>query len=209
MELDGELRRALCTALEEGAGPGRAWAPDHYPDNTVEVLVPLARFLFPRARLLALRLPAGSPSYETGRLLAAAAGALGRKLVVAGSTDLTHYGRNYGFSPQGQGRRALDWVREVNDRRFIDAVLSGDSAAVLSRAEEERSACSAGAVLGTLGFVHGAGAQDGPAGNAGDSSGTTGVPALPRFLAYGTSAGLDTAGGIPDSFVGYAAIGWE
>jgi AmmeMemoRadiSam system protein B len=202
MELDGELRRALCAALEEGR-PGRAWAPDRYPDNTVEVLVPMARLLFPRARLLALRLPAASSSYQTGQLLAAAARGLGRKLVVAGSTDLTHYGRNYGFSPRGQGRRALDWVREVNDRRFIEAVLAGDSAAVLSRAEEEGSACSAGAVLGTLGFVHGV--RD----RTGQDNAAPGVPPRPRLLAYGTSADPDHAGDIPDSFVGYAAIGWE
>jgi AmmeMemoRadiSam system protein B len=190
MEIDGELRDALCSALEQG---GASWAPDRYRDNTVEVLVPMARYFFPRARLLALRLPADPASYETGKLLAAAAGALGRRLVVLGSTDLTHYGRNYGFSPQGRG--ALAWVREVNDRRFIDAVLSGDPRTVLSRAEEEFSACSAGAVLGVLGFVQGKGGDYGPA--------------AAELLAYGASADKDDTGEIPDSFVGYAAVGWR
>jgi AmmeMemoRadiSam system protein B len=190
MEIDGELRDALCSALEQG---GASWAPDRYRDNTVEVLVPMARYFFPRARLLALRLPAGPASYDTGRLLAGSAGALGRRLVVLGSTDLTHYGRNYGFSPRGRG--ALAWVREVNDRRFIDAVLSGDPRTVLSRAEEESSACSAGAVLGVLGFVQRRSRNSGP------------PPA--ELLAYGTSADKGDTGEIPDSFVGYAAIGWK
>jgi AmmeMemoRadiSam system protein B len=192
MEIDGELRDALCSALGQG---GASWAPDPYRDNTVEVLVPMAQFFFPQARLLALRLPADPSSYETGRLLAEAAEVLGRRLAVLGSTDLTHYGRNYGFSPRGQGSKALAWVREVNDRRFIDAVLSGDPRAVLSRAEEESSACSAGAVLGVLGFV-----QGGVPGS--------GRPA-PELLAYDTSAGRDASGEVPDSFVGYAAIGWK
>jgi AmmeMemoRadiSam system protein B len=115
--------------------------------------------------------------------------------VVAGSTDLTHYGRNYGFSPRGQGQAALTWVRELNDRRFIEAVLSGDPDAVLSRAEGEASACSAGAALGVLGFVQVPGRDRAALGA--------------ELLAYGTSADADKAGGVPDSFVGYAAIGWS
>jgi AmmeMemoRadiSam system protein B len=196
MEIDGELRDALCSGLKGGGGP--LWAPDHYRDNTVEVLVPMARFFFPQARLLALRLPADSSSCETGKRLAEAAETLGRKLVAIGSTDLTHYGRNYGFSPQGQGSKALAWVREINDRRFINAVLAGDLALVLSRAAEEFSACSAGAVLGVLGFVQARlqGAVRGPAGAV-----------SPELLAYGTSADADRE--IPGSFVGYAAIGWN
>jgi AmmeMemoRadiSam system protein B len=191
MKIDRELRDSLCSTLVEGTGENSgipAWAPDRRQDNTVEVLAPMAHFFFPRARLLALRLPADSSSYETGRFLAAAAQTLGRKLVAVGSTDLTHYGQNYGFSPRGRGERALAWVREVNDRRFIEAVLAGDPALVLDRAEKEFSACSAGAVLGILGFVQGSAVQ-------------------PSLLAYDTSAGRDA--GVPDSFVGYAAIGWK
>lgn len=190
MEIDRELRDALCSAL---TADSRVWLPDTCQDNTVEVLVPMARFFFPRARLAALRLPADSSSYRTGRMLAEAAGALGRKIAVVGSTDLTHYGRNYGFNPRGEGKGALAWVREVNDRRFIEAVLSGDPAAVLNRAEGERSACSAGAALGVLGFVQNQDPRPAP---------------VPELLAYATSAGAD-GGGVPDSFVGYAAIGWN
>jgi AmmeMemoRadiSam system protein B len=200
MEIDAELRDALCSALSGGGGPG--WAPDRYRDNTVEVLVPMARFFFPRARLLALRLPADPSSRETGRKLAEAAGALGRNLAVVGSTDLTHYGRNYGFSPRGRGAEALAWVREVNDRRFIEAVLSGDPAAVLERAEGEFSACSAGAVLGVLGFVR----NRVPGGPREGGSGA-GPAVRAELLAYGTSA--DAEGEVPDSFVGYAAVGWK
>jgi AmmeMemoRadiSam system protein B len=144
----------------------------------------MVHFFFPRARLLALRLPADSSSWETGALLAGEARALGRKLAVLGSTDLTHYGTNYGFCPKGRGEAALKWVREVNDRRLIQALLAGDRAAVLERAEGERSACSAGAILGTMGF---AGAL------------------APRLLAYGTSADVS---GETDSFVGYGALGF-
>ena len=182
MPLDRDLGAEVSRAL--------GCRPDHSADNTVEVLVPMARYLFPRAQLLWLRFPADSGSFEAGRELARIAERLGRKLAVLGSTDLSHYGAHYGFMPRGEGGQALVWVREVNDARFIAAVKSGDPEAVLRRAEEDRSACSAGAVLGALGF-----ALERGAGNA-------------ELLAYGTSAD-QSPGTVPDSFVGYGAFCWR
>jgi len=165
--------------------------PDNYHDNTVEVLVPMVHYFFPDSKLLWLRFPADLSSFDAGKLLAETAEILGRRLVVVASTDLTHYGVSYGFSPAGFGQPALDWVKNVNDAAFIDAALSGDPRHVLSRAEEDRSACSAGAVLGALGFVSSMGLP-----SRGHSA---------RLLDYSTSA--DASGGVvPDSFVGYAAI---
>jgi AmmeMemoRadiSam system protein B len=180
--LDKELGAAIARALN--------CRPDRYADNSVEVLVPMARCLFPRAKLLWLRFPAEESAFEAGRMLARIAESSGRKLAVLGSTDLTHYGENYGFNPQGEGEKALSWLREVNDARFIEAVKSGDPKAILRRAEEEHSACSAGAVLGALGF-----ALERGAGNA-------------ELLAYGTSAD-QSPGEVPDSFVGYGAFCWR
>jgi AmmeMemoRadiSam system protein B len=133
------------------------------------------------------RFPADSSSFEAGKALAALAGKLGRRIAVLGSTDLTHYGTNYGFAPKGFGKEALDWVKNVNDAGFIKAVLSGESGMVLERAQEDYSACSAGAVLGVMGFIQYSGKQKA------------------ELLEYRTSA--DVSGGeTPDSFVGYASI---
>jgi len=161
---------------------------DRYPDNTVEVLLPMARFFLPEASLLWLRLPAELSSFDAGKAIAAAVKELGISVAVLASTDLTHYGSNYSFTPKGTGPEALRWMREVNDRSFIDAVESGSPAAVLERAETDLSSCSVGAVLGAMGFA----------------SATNLKPA--RLLEYGTSADVT---GDTDSFVGYAAIAWE
>ncbi|MDR1390498.1 MAG: AmmeMemoRadiSam system protein B [Treponema sp.] len=186
LEIDRELRRPLLDALGGG--------DDRYADNTVEVLLPLVRYLFPRSKVLALRLPADRSSFEAGRSVYRAARDLGRSVRVLASTDLTHYGPNYGFSPRGSGRNALDWVTDVNDRRFIDAVTAGDYAGALHLAETEKSACSAGAVLGAMGFAA-----------AGRSVTNGGKSAPAELLAYANSAGN---GEIPDSFVGYGAFAW-
>jgi AmmeMemoRadiSam system protein B len=184
MTIDTELRDRLKKEL--------GGKPDRYQDNTVEVLLPMVRFFLPRAKLLWLRFPAELASFEAGTAIAGAGKALGRKLVVLGSTDLTHYGDNYGFSPRGGGKKALQWVREVNDRAFIGAVEEGAPEKILQRAELDRSSCSAGAVLGALGYAQAVNA----------------APA--RLLAYGTSAdAAGTPGGeVPGSFVGYAAFGF-
>jgi AmmeMemoRadiSam system protein B len=203
LEIDGELRNELVSKL--------GGASDRFADNTVEVLLPLVHYFFPESRLLALRVPADTSAFALGKVLYDVSTALGRSIKVLASTDLTHYGANYGFSPKGSGSAALNWLKEVNDRRFIDAVIAGDGEAALHRAEEERSACSAGAVLAAMGYAAASCAADGA------KTGTKGadnsdLPKAPpaALLAYGTSADVSMAedGKIPDSFVGYGAFAW-
>ena len=179
MMIDEELREAFRQGLDT--------RPDRYQDNTVEVLLPMVHYFFPRSKLLWIRFPASLSSFEAGKFLAETSAAVGRRVVALASTDLTHYGENYGFKPHGRGKAALEWVKTVNDAAFIDAVLKGDPAIVLKRAGEDYSACSAGAVLGGLGFCAELGLSE------------------RRLIEYSTSADADPAE-IPDSFVGYAGI---
>jgi AmmeMemoRadiSam system protein B len=186
MPIDADLRSILQKEL--------GGAEDRFRDNTVEVLLPMVRFFFPQANLLWMRLPADVSSFEAGKAIAKTAAKLNRKINVLASTDLTHYGVNYGFSPQGNGSAALRWVREVNDANFIKAVEAGQSGEVLRRAQADGSACSPGAVLGAMGFAEEAGL------------------AKARLLEYATSAdvkGDDDAEEVPDSFVGYASFLFE
>jgi AmmeMemoRadiSam system protein B len=185
--MDGEFRDMLRQDLGGG--------PDRYQDNTVEVQLPLVRYFFPRAKLLWMRLPGEIASLEAGKQIARIGALLKRNTVVLGSTDLTHYGDNYDFTPRGRGRQALDWVKEVNDAAFIAAVLEGNPRRILERAGRERSACSAGAVLGALGFAQAQGTKKA------------------ELLAYKTSLdgpGQDFSGSEDDigSFVGYGAFAW-
>ena len=181
------IDRGLRDAFKEGL-PADASRPDRFQDNTVEVLLPMVHYFFPRAQLLWLRFTADLSSFQAGKLLAKSAASLKRRVAVIGSTDLTHYGDNYGCSPKGRGKSALDWVKNVNDAAFIAAVIDGDPSRILKHAAENAASCSAGAVLGALGFAAAAGKT-----NA-------------RLLDYRTSADAHSDGEIPDSFVGYAAF---
>jgi len=159
-------------------------AEDRSADNTVEVQLPFVKYLFPRARVLGMR---ASPSLDADRLgkaIAEAARGLGRRVGVAGSTDLTHYGSNYGFAPAGAGPKALRWVREVNDHRIIESLLAMEFNSALERALTERSACSAGGALAALSFARENGIRKG------------------ELVRYSTSFDVHPA----ESFVGYAGI---
>ncbi|MDR1286258.1 MAG: AmmeMemoRadiSam system protein B [Treponema sp.] len=195
--IDGELRE-----LVEGEMAGLSGtAEDPGADNTVEVLLPMVRYFHPASRILWMRLPAEEFSFEAGKILARAARRTGRTLAVLGSTDLTHYGINYGFSPMGSGKDALAWVRDVNDRAFIDAVEKGDPLEILDRAERDRSACSAGAVLGAAGYMAEITAVETAAGKRPPGRG-----GRARLAAYGTSADAFPGRPVPGSFVGYGAF---
>jgi hypothetical protein len=176
--LDADLE--LLHALESSIRMGR----DDESDNTVEVLLPLAAALYPGVRVLWLRAPNDPSAIELGEALFRASTSVGRRVLCLGSTDLTHYGPNYGFSPRGEGRDAEVWVRDTNDRRFIDALLAMDGLEALRRGEAEHSACSAGAAAAALAFARSAGAT------------------RAALLDYRTSLEVRN----DDSFVGYAAI---
>jgi AmmeMemoRadiSam system protein B len=153
-------------------------------DNTVEIQLPLVKYFFPESRLVAARAPHSQAAVAMGRDLAGLARDQGKTIKIFGSTDLTHYGPNYGFSPQGSGDRALDWVRRENDKGFIDAVLSMDETALLDHAARNHSACSAGAAAAAMAACRSRGSQK------------------VLLLDYYTSADIMRN----DSFVGYAGF---
>ena len=159
---------------------------DHDSDNTVEVQLPFVKYFYPSARALALRASPSTDAVELGRVVAEVSERLGRRVTVVGSTDLTHYGSNYGFSPKGTGSSAVKWVKEVNDRRFVESLIAGDSIEAIDRAIREHSACSAGGAVVAARFAAARGATRG------------------RLLAYMTSYDVHPSA----SFVGYAGIVW-
>ena len=120
--------------------------PDNFtPDNTVELQLPFIKYFFREAKILAMGVPPHKHSLRIGQAVAKIAKKTGRRIKVIGSTDLTHYGTSYGFSPRGTGEKAVDWVRNENDRRVIAAMLEMDPEKVIAEARANQNACCAGA----------------------------------------------------------------
>ena len=109
---------------------------------------------------------------------------------MVGTTDLTHYGPRYGFTPKGVDAEAMAWAKNDNDRRFIDLVLEMKAGELVPEAATHRNACNSGAAAATISAVKALGA-------------TTGV-----LLEHTTSRevlGGEMSSGEPDS-VGYAGF---
>lgn len=153
-------------------------------DNTIELQTPFIKYFFDKAQLLPLGVPPTADTLALAATLAECIQAKGLTVRVLGSTDLTHYGDNYGFAPKGRGPGAVDWVKTQNDRLVIEAMLAMDPQAVIDQGLSRHNACCAGAAAAALatGACLGAGA--------------------PKRLAYATSH--DKSPG--DSFVGYVGI---
>jgi AmmeMemoRadiSam system protein B len=153
-------------------------------DNTVEVQLAMVKHFFPEAMLLALRSPMSPDAKTLGEAVAEIAKKEEIHIIAIGSTDLTHYGPNYGFLKKGIGLSAVEWVKKENDRGFIDRALRMDPDDLLKHALENDSACSAGAAVSAMATCKSLGAEKGV------------------LLDYYTSYDI-----LPDeSFVGYAGI---
>ena len=115
------------------------------PDNTIELQLPFIKYFFPRTQIVTIGVPPRKDYLNIGKELAKIADQQGLRLLVIGSTDLTHYGTNYGFTDRGTGPDALKWVREDNDRRIIKRMLTLDDQGVIEEGLSHQNACCAGA----------------------------------------------------------------
>jgi AmmeMemoRadiSam system protein B len=154
--VDESLRQTL---LDSGAAVADSSAHRH--EHSIEVQIPFIQHLFPDARILPIVVPANNSAIDLGAALAEQVQAAGETVVYIGSTDLTHYGPRYGFTPMGVGSEALHWASEVNDRQFIDLALSLEPERLLANALENGNACGPGAAAAAISMAKRLGAQRG------------------------------------------------
>ena len=145
IDIDEQLARQLIT---ETAAVGDTGAHAH--EHSIEVQVPFVQHLFPDAKILPVIVPPGEHAVALGEKFGDIIVSAERKIVCIGSTDLTHYGPRYGFTPMGIGPEAISWAANVNDRQFIDLALKLDGAALLANAVENLNACGPGAAAATV-----------------------------------------------------------
>jgi AmmeMemoRadiSam system protein B len=175
-QLTGQLIKQFAFTLES---PG-----SFSQDNTIELQLPFIKFFFDKVKIVAVGVPPAKKSLEMGRAVVDIANRLNLSVKVIGSTDLTHYGRNYGFVSEGTGPQAVDWVRSQNDRRIIDLMRDMDAEKVIDEALDSHNACCAGAAATAIEAAKHLGANQA------------------ETIAYATS--YDKSPG--DSFVGYVGI---
>lgn len=122
----------------------------YHPDNTIEIQLPFIRYLFGDVKILPLGVAPTKGNLAIARRIVELSSELKRSIKVVGSTDLTHYGSNYGFMPAGTGPKAVKWVKEENDKRIVDLFLRMAPEEVISEAKERHNACCPGAAASAI-----------------------------------------------------------
>lgn len=134
----------------------------HHSEHSIEVQVPFIQYFFPGSKIL----PIVVPTRENAIVLGQALGEIisrdkSMKTICIGSTDLTHYGPRYGFTPMGIGRKAIQWAHSVNDMKFIEPAQKMDSQEILMSAAENGNACGPGAAAATVACAKALGSEKG------------------------------------------------
>ena len=153
-------------------------------DNTIELQLPFIKYFFKDVKIVPMGVPPVEESLNIGKDAVKIAKSLGLKVMVLGSTDLTHYGENYGFVSHGAGSQAVKWVKNENDKKVIDAMLEMNPGKVIKEALSNDNACCAGAAATAI--------------SAAKELGATRAELVSYTTSYDISPG--------DSFVGYAGI---
>jgi MEMO1 family protein len=124
--------------------------PDaHEGEHSLEVQLPFIKYLCPDAKIVPIAIPPDENAYITGEKIGEATSGMGKKIVVVGTTDLTHYGDAYGFTPFGYGEKAKRQMEE-SDARMIKLALTMKSEGIIREAQKNHNACGSGALAATV-----------------------------------------------------------
>jgi AmmeMemoRadiSam system protein B len=155
--IDEELADAVLSA-----GPVVSDASAHRAEHSIEVQVPFVQYLFPGAKILPIIVPPREQAVALGNSIGQIINKdKQKKIVCIGSTDLTHYGPRYGFTPMGVSEDALKWADSVNDKKFIDLALKLEPERLLADAAENCNACGAGAAAAAIAAAEQVGKTEG------------------------------------------------
>ena len=183
--IDEELADALlknCSLL-------RADASAHSREHSIEVQLPLMQVACDDVQIVPIIISPSPRAVRTGREIGEVLARDFPDAAVLGSTDLTHYGPQYGFTPGGTGSSGLEWANQ-NDARVLELIELMEADKVVAETAAHQSACGSGAIAATIAACSAMGA-------------TTG-----KTLKYTTSAEVmrEVYSQRSDDSVGYAAV---
>jgi MEMO1 family protein len=121
----------------------------HEREHAVEVELPLIRAAWPNAMVLPVEVPVIDSAVTIGQKTAQRVQATGLNAVYLASSDMTHYGPAYRFTPAGIGLPALEWAK-ANDRRLLQLVTDMRIEAIVPEVRSRLNACGGGAIAAML-----------------------------------------------------------
>ena len=157
IEIDDELARMI---LDEAPEEVQADQTSHSSEHSIEVQIPFIQYLFPEAKIVPIMVSPSEQAVQLGRKIGGVLQKQNKAVCVLGSTDLTHYGPRFGYTPYGIGDESLSPMKE-NDRELIELATNMEATEVIREAEEHRNACGSGAIAATIAAVQELGAERG------------------------------------------------
>ena len=157
IEIDEDLAAKI---LEGTSGWTVEEANAHDGEHSIEVQLPFLKYMFPQAKLVPILVNPDSHAILLGRRVGEILKNSDRSAVVIGSSDLTHYGNPYAFTPAGYGPKAHHWMRE-SDGRILRLTERMKAAELLREAIGSHSACGPGAMAATIAAAGVLGAERG------------------------------------------------
>ncbi|MCK4874192.1 MAG: AmmeMemoRadiSam system protein B [Phycisphaerales bacterium] len=134
----------------------------HELEHSLDVQLPLLQTAFgDRLRIVPCVIPLRRDAARWGRSLGALLAAWREPVAVIASSDLTHYGPSYRFTPHGGGKAGYRWAHQVNDRELLDLIERMAEEDVTAHASKHHSACGAGAIAVMLAACRSLGAGRG------------------------------------------------
>jgi AmmeMemoRadiSam system protein B len=184
---DIEIERDVSNKLVKKFSFTTETATHFTPDNTIELQLPFIKYFFHESRLIPIGAPPSETTIDIAQSLIDIANQSGLRVKVVGSTDLTHYGPNYGFTLAGMGNDSVDWVRDYNDKKAVDLMLEMNPEGIIIEGLASQNACCCGAAAAAIAASNALG--------AGKS----------HYIGYSSSHEKNPG----DSFVGYAGITYK
>jgi AmmeMemoRadiSam system protein B len=186
LPVDADLASAI---VEAAHGSILSSAAAHDMEHSIEVQLPFIQALSPGAKIVPIAVPPVAEAAGMGEAVASAVAKVSKRVMVVASTDLTHYGMDYGTPDHGPLSKAMGWMH-ANDQRVISLAESLKAEEIVPEAQGHFNACGPGALAAATAAARAMGATAG------------------RVLEYTTSAEvlneLDS-----DRAVGYVGLVFE
>ncbi|RJP72661.1 MAG: AmmeMemoRadiSam system protein B [Candidatus Abyssobacteria bacterium SURF_17] len=143
------IDEGLAADIVEGAGEYLiADESAHHYEHSIEVQMPFLKHFFPRAEAVPIAVLPDERAHELGKSIGELLKKTTSDAVVLGTTDLTHYGDAYWFTPSGRGPAAREWMKR-NDARIIELASTLRAQEIVAEAIRNQNACGAGALAAT------------------------------------------------------------
>lgn len=113
-----------------------------YVDNSVEVVIPMIGYLRPDLSLVTMQIAPNENYLEIESVISKNNnGDIG----LLATSDLTHWGPNYGFMPKDSIANPVEWA-EKSDKKIMDMVEKLKDKNVLQMANSDHNSCCGGSI---------------------------------------------------------------